>query len=281
MDRTTLELLADFICGDAGPIYRSSSQLTQFFHKAGLDSFVHDGSTRKRWVLNALETLGEADLDRVVLMLADPREYRIQQIDYQDALDKLNDIVVFEGKWVKLNGVFPEMTAVDPAVSQIETRQIQNSEPAAPDFSRMAINQQLAIILEDRWSAAHICVDSEAYLMGIIAMGSLLEGLLLAAFENNPRLANQANASPKGPEGRVKPFSEWTLSNMIDVSRELGWIGLDVSKFSHSLREFRNLVHPKEQLSTGAIPDKDTCAISWEVVQAAISDLSTILYQEQ
>lgn len=60
---------------------------------------------------------------------------------------------------------------------------------------------------------------------------------------------------------------------MIDVAHELGWLGVDVKRFSHSLREFRNLVHPYQQLKEGVIPDEDTCKISWQVVRASINDL--------
>ena len=64
---------------------------------------------------------------------------------------------------------------------------------------------------------------------------------------------------------------------MIEVAHELRWVGLDIRKFSHALREFRNLVHPHEQLGTGDRPDADTCKISWLVVQAASNDLAKVL----
>ena len=60
---------------------------------------------------------------------------------------------------------------------------------------------------------------------------------------------------------------------MINVAHELEWIDLDVKKFSHALRDFRNFIHPHEQMLQQSFPDKDTCTISWYVVQAAINDL--------
>ena len=53
-------LLADFICGDDDqrfPTYRSSSNLTRFFQALGIDA-VHDGSTRKWWVLEVVSAGG-------------------------------------------------------------------------------------------------------------------------------------------------------------------------------------------------------------------------------
>ena len=61
---------------------------------------------------------------------------------------------------------------------------------------------------------------------------------------------------------------------MINVAHEAGWLDLDVQRFSHSLREFRNLIHPYEQLLARAYPERDTCEISWLVVRAAANDLA-------
>jgi hypothetical protein len=56
----TLEELADMICGNDAMrrhlVYRSSSQLTGFF-KDCETLHVHDGSTRKWWVKDTLETI--------------------------------------------------------------------------------------------------------------------------------------------------------------------------------------------------------------------------------
>jgi len=51
-----------------------------------------------------------------------------------------------------------------------------------------------------------------------------LEGLLFAVAEKNPKDYNQAKAAPS-KDGKVKPLGDWTLQNLIAVSRELGLIG--------------------------------------------------------
>ena len=61
---------------------------------------------------------------------------------------------------------------------------------------------------------------------------------------------------------------------MIEVAHEVGWIQLDVKKFSHALRDFRNIIHPYQQLAYRTYPDMDTCNISWLVVQAACNDVA-------
>lgn len=112
-------------------------------------------------------------------------------------------------------------------------------------------------------------------------MGSLLEGLFFAVLQKRPKEANQSSAAPVQRDTRkIKKFPDWTLSDMIDVAHEQGWIDLDVKRFSHSLRAFGNLIHPYEQVALQAFPDAGTCEICWSVVQATVNDLSRELQIE-
>ncbi len=132
--------------------------------------------------------------------------------------------------------------------------------------------------MEQRWAEAEKCVNSGAYLASIIIMGSLLEGLLFSVLMRMPKEANLSKVAPKDSQtGKVKKFQDWSLNDMIEVAHTEGWIDLDVKKFSHSLRMFRNLVHPYEQMVLKANPDQDTCNICWLVVQAAVNDLAKVL----
>jgi hypothetical protein len=89
-----------------------------------------------------------------------------------------------------------------------------------------------------------------------------------------PKEFNQSSASPKDVSGKVKQFQNWTLSDFINAASDLGLIGEDVKKFSHALRDFRNYIHPYEQMASGFNPDEYTARICWQVLQAAITQLS-------
>lgn len=89
-----------------------------------------------------------------------------------------------------------------------------------------------------------------------------------------PKEFNQAANSPKDKENKVKPFQEWSLAQFIDVAHGLGALKLDVKKFSHELRDFRNYIHPYQQLVSKFTPDKHTAEICLQVLRAAIVDLS-------
>jgi hypothetical protein len=132
----------------------------------------------------------------------------------------------------------------------------------------------MANVLMKRWEEIQKCISSEAALASVILMGSLLEGLLLGIVQRFPDIANKSSSAPKDSTGKVKKFGEWKLGEMIDVASDLKWISVDRQKFSLVLRDFRNLIHPYQQLYLNAHPDLDTCYISWLVVQAACNDVA-------
>ncbi len=276
MDARTLEALAEMICGDGPdyPVYRTGSELTRFFQRVGFSNFRHDGSTRKWWTLDVLNQLTGNNLKAVVLRLADPREYRGNQQQVDQAIKKLNEILMIEGLKVELEGVRPRLKEVTPQFAQIaEEADLKPLPP--PDFLNLKLEPGLGEILAHRWDEAQRCLNAEAYLAATIIMGSMLEGMLLAVLQKFPQEANRCKAAPVDRRtSKVKHFAEWSLSDMINVAHEAGWLDLDVKKFSHALREFRNLIHPYQQMVVKAVPDKDTCEISWLVVQAAANDLA-------
>lgn len=276
MDESTLNRIAEFICGNGEqyPIYRSSSNLTAFFSRAGLPRFVHDGSTRQRWVFDCLKQCTREELANVLKRLASPREYEGNREKISHALRLLNEAVYIEGFQIKLVGTEPNFQKIDVDYAGISTEKELKPLPP-PDFMAISLEPGIGEILQHRWEEAQRCVDSGSFLAAIIIMGSLLEGLLLAVFQKNPALANQCKCAPKNQvTGKAKYFADWKLSEMIDVAHEIGWLGLDVKKFSHMLREFRNMIHPYHHMQMGSRPDKDTCDISWLVVQASVNDLA-------
>lgn len=60
----------------------------------------------------------------------------------------------------------------------------------------------------------------------------------------------------------------------IDVAHGLGALKLDVKKFSHELRDFRNYIHPYQQLASKFTTDKHTAEICLQVLKADLADLS-------
>lgn len=142
-------------------------------------------------------------------------------------------------------------------------------------IKKLNIDSVVIEILEKRITEISKNIKGGASLSAVIMCGSVLEGMLLGVASSKMREFNTSSCSPKNKDtGKVMPFHEWTLSNFIDVAHNIGLLGLDVKKYSHSLRDFRNYIHPYQQMSSGFDPDIDTAKISWQVLKAAISDLS-------
>jgi hypothetical protein len=141
------------------------------------------------------------------------------------------------------------------------------------DFHQLPIESTFAPVMEARYIEVDKCISGGAYLAAVILLGSLLEGVLLGVANRNNSLFNQAREAPKDKDGNVKRFPEWSLSNLIDVAHGTGFLNLDVKKFSHGLRDFRNYIHPYQQSMSQFFPDQDTTQICLQVFRAAMNQI--------
>lgn len=141
-------------------------------------------------------------------------------------------------------------------------------------IKKLKIDSSVLPILEKRLKEVTKCMQAGASLSVIFLSGSILEGALLGIAQENPGIFNQSACSPKDKNNKVKPFHEWKLGQFIDVACNVGFLGLDVKKFSHALRDFRNYIHPYQQLVSKFSPDQHTAEICFQVLKAAIANLS-------
>lgn len=149
-----------------------------------------------------------------------------------------------------------------------------NREFTKLDLSLLNIDLQFENVIVQRIEEINKSLKSGASLAVIFLCGSTLEGLLLDIATKNPAKFNTTHSAPKDKEGKVKPLYDWTLDSLINTAYEARYIELDIKKFSHDLKDFRNYIHPRQQASQGFNPDKHTAEISWKVLQATIASLS-------
>lgn len=282
LDDSTLEAIAEVICGagqgaGGGPTYsspgpyRTKSQIIDFFRRAGIQP-QGMSSTRKWFALESLQTINATlQLASVLKRLASPKEYRGDSAITQTVTGHLNQILQVEGLEIGVVGVEPQIRERKAAASVPKPKETPLEAP--PDFGCLVQDSSLADILTSRWAEVQRCFRADAHLSAVVMMGSILEGVLLHKTEHNRKVANQAKVAPKDKTGAVKPIQDWSLSILIDVAHEVGWLQGDVKRFSHALRESRNIVHPYVQRLLQDRPDGDTCRICWQVVRAAVSDL--------
>jgi len=142
------------------------------------------------------------------------------------------------------------------------------------NLNKLPVEPQVAIIIADRLDEARNALAAGASLSVIFLCGSVLEGVLLGAAQQQPAQFNQATSSAKTSEGKVKPFHKWSLAQLIDAGHEIGLLELDVKKFSHGLRDFRNYIHPYEQMASRFTPDQHTAKVCFQVLKAALAGLT-------
>lgn len=142
------------------------------------------------------------------------------------------------------------------------------------NLARLNIDAPFQKVIEQRISEIHKSLRANAPLAVIFLCGSTLEGLLLDAATKNSKQFNQADSAPKDKSNNTRQFHEWTLDSLINVAHDVGFLSLDIKKHSHSLKDFRNYIHPRQQAVQNFRPDAHTAKISWQVLQAAIANLS-------
>ena len=187
-----------------------------------------------------------------------------------------------------LNGRQVDRLVLDKARDVVErlTGRRQKSKPeqtierflqqefTIPNIQKLPIEQALVPIVEKRLDEARKALGAGAYLSVVILCGSILEAVLLGNAQREPAKFNSSKASPRTTEDKVRPFHDWTLSNFIDVASELEVLKLDVKKFSYGLRDFRNYIHPYQQMASGFAPDEHTAKICFQVLKAALASVA-------
>lgn len=142
-----------------------------------------------------------------------------------------------------------------------------------PSLTRLSLDSVVTSILEYRLREIEVGLQNKVPLSVILLCGSVLEGVLLGTALQRPAEFNRSTSSPKDQAGKIKAFHEWSLAQLIDVACDLNLLQVDVKKFSHALRDFRNYIHPYQQMASGFAPDMHTATICFQVLKAALADL--------
>ena len=143
-----------------------------------------------------------------------------------------------------------------------------------PNIDRLPIDAHAIPIIESRLVEARTALSAGAYLSVVFLCGSVLEAVLLGAAQKDPAKFNKASSSPRNPDGTVRRFHEWSLAQFIDTACEIDLLKPDVKKFGHGLRDFRNYIHPYEQMVSGFTPDQHTAKVSFHVLKAALANVA-------
>lgn len=281
----TLVILREIINGDKGPNYRSGPKLVAFFNELGFnDSYGNGFPSRWYYTDEKLKAInGTPELDKCIRNTFAVVDY-IENITVLDeTIAHFNKYMAFD-KWavVRENDTitFKKLDRIIVDAPQKTSTEIQEDEFLNIKFDanidNLMLDGTISDILKGRMAEADLCIKNQAPLAAIFLIGSIMEGLLLGAAQTYPREINQAICAPKDREsGKTKKYPDWTLNNFIDAAAEIGILNEDVKKFSHVLRDFRNYIHPYQQMASHFTPDTHTALICYQVLNAAIAQIGT------
>lgn len=102
-------------------------------------------------------------------------------------------------------------------------------------------------------------------ILAAVAIETILVDLLL----QHESAAKTASKAPKKPN-----IIDWDLADLINVCVERQLVSPGVEKLSHSVREYRNLIHPGNELRTGLTFDVEEAKIAIEVLHMIDRHLS-------
>jgi hypothetical protein len=261
LDDNILDRLAGIICGgDDSPVYRTGWQITTLFEAAGWRRIGEVDGGRRAWVADLLrQRRRDSDaLRRLLLRLADPREYLDDDNARVAVVGELNTLLALDGYQIIYTGSRPELITQTPTMNRPAMR---TPVHLTADITTIVSDTRFGRQLRHRLEEAHTCWESGACLAAVIMLGSTLEGVLydvaLARHTTGPRPSDH-------------------LEELITLAERQKWIGQDLIDYLKVLRNHRNLIHPKKQWTQQYTLEDDTVRIAWNVVVAAINDLQAL-----
>jgi hypothetical protein len=145
-----------------------------------------------------------------------------------------------------------------------------------PDFSPLAADSEMRVILVRRWNECLVCIRAGAHLAATVMMGGLLEALFVARANRmkDKSLLFKAKATPiDSKTGKPLDLRDWTLRPYIDVGHELNWITRSGKDVAAVLRDYRNYVHPEKERAHGVVLAEHDSQMFWEVTKALVRQL--------
>ena len=239
-----------------------------FFSRYGVS--IHSGKYQKYGTSKAKKMRAFWDLD------ADSLVGRVlgEMIDSYEAACDINGREPDRPVLEKSKSIVARLTGVQTTQGAETIDHFLDKEFTIPNIQKLPVEPTVLPVIESRLDEARSALAAGAYLSVIFLCGSILEGVLLGRAQMEPARFNKSKISPKDQSGKVRPFNEWSLAQFIDVSSDIGILKLDVKKFSHGLRDFRNYIHPYQQMASGFTPDEHTAKVCFQVLKAALASVA-------
>lgn len=170
--------------------------------------------------------------------------------------------------WYDAQGI---LTFVTMAVSRLKVAsEVPRETPITESRTFDFINDEaLRGIIERDYDEIQRTYISKCWKSVIILCGGAIEAILTDLLLKSE---SQAKASPKAPS--KDDIRSWYFSDLINVCVDLKLIESGVKRFSYSIKEYRNLVHPGNELKNKLTFDAEEARIALEILNILHRDLS-------
>ncbi|MCK9922562.1 hypothetical protein MXD61_11855 [Frankia sp. AgPm24] len=269
--------MAKLACDIGGPYERAGWKVERLLRHAGwTDPPEYDGSSRVHWLIEEMQERREihADIERLLCRLCDPMEY-------DDGVEAATVVQIELNRILEPERLIVSTAAGRPVLADLNALQLVPVFSAPSDLDRrlppLIADEAMVTILLGRIAEVHACEAGKAYLLAVVGIGSFVEGLLFSVLtERDPVLLKDGFPGFAGQKGKT-PAHRASLALLLSAAHKKGWIQIDAKEFMEKVREFRNYVHPRQQLESKFSPDEYTLGMCWGPVRAILNDLEVAL----
>jgi hypothetical protein len=129
-------------------------------------------------------------------------------------------------------------------------------------------DHRIRVIIERDYGEIQRACIAGCWKSVIILSGGATEAILVDLLQADSR-APTASKAPKNPD-----VTRWDLNDLINVGVELKLVTPGVEKLSHAVREYRNLIHPGNEVRNKLTFNAEEARIAVEVVHMLHRSLS-------
>lgn len=152
---------------------------------------------------------------------------------------------------------------------EVEINQLPNIPITEKRQFNFVNNANMKDIIERDYEEIQKAFISNCWKSVIILCGGTIEAILTDLLLANKTRAIAADSAPKQSD-----ITRWDFSKLIDVSVELKLVSSGMQKLSHPIREYRNLVHPSNEIRKQLSFNAEEAKIAIEVLHILHRDLT-------
>jgi hypothetical protein len=146
-------------------------------------------------------------------------------------------------------------------------------ETTVPTFDFIQ-NKEMVPILKRDYDEITKCLKTECWKAAIILCGSSIEGILYDLLKQNEMNALKSKSAQKDKGGTALSLEDWSLTALINTASELSLIREEIKGLSHTIKEFRNLVHPAKETEGSYTLQKEEAESASTILKILIRDLA-------